>query len=176
MIRKKVIEVSDRPVVLEIVLDNDKFPKHYDLVSGIPKALYGTVSLIVDEDNYVKCFVNKSYEFLVKSTRFYSPSGACFYHICLTLPKQLVNDYAIDAGMGIELILNEINRGGQVERIFSERMEEGSFDFEPKERSGEFLGSPELLITTKFTDKFYDALALQVNSAFRIHFVVVFQN
>jgi len=159
-------------LLLEVFLDDDKLAKHYDLDSGIPKVMRGKVSLIADVNNSVLCFPDKNYEFEVASKGYYDGSGGCNYVRRLTLPRELINDYAIDANMGIELILNEVvyraYGAEDVSKIFSERMEQGSLDFVPKEISGVDIPSLELLITTKFSDEFYDKLAFEINSAFRV--------
>jgi len=160
-------------MILKVDLDDDKLPKHYDLDSGLKHLLCGTVSILVDENYYVKCVINKDYKFQVFSVGHYVDSGKkCIYDRWLILPKELVRDYAIDAGMGIELVLHEIVTGEEVkkevEKIFSETMEQGSMDFEPKGLSGEALISSELLITTNFTDNYYIDLASEINNAFRI--------
>lgn len=167
VIRKKIKLVYNRPMVLGVQLDDDSLPKHYMLDSGIKTLLHGTVSLLVDKDNYVKCLINKDYEFQVDSVGHYTDKG-CVYNRRLLLPSNLVRDFALDVDMGIELLLHEIVTGNEVEKIFSESRVEGSMGFEPKGTSGESLASSELLITTKFTDEFYNKLASEINSAFRI--------
>jgi hypothetical protein len=167
--RKKIRLVHERPLLLKVDLDDDKFPKHYALDYGIKTLIRGTVSLLVDQNYYVKCFIKQDYEFQVNSTGHYVDSGSkCVYDRYLTLPKKLVSGYAIDAGMGIELILREVDIGGEVEKIFSEKMEQGSMDFEPKGLIGEELGSSESLITTDFPEKYYVDLVSEINNAFRV--------
>lgn len=167
--RKKIERVRERPLLLKVDLDDDKLPSHYDLDSGTKPLICGTVSILVDENYYVKCVINKDYKFQVFSSGYYVDSGSkCVHERCLMLPKELVRDYAIDAGMGIELLLREIVTGEEVEKIFSERMEQGSMDFEPKGLSGEALVSSELLIATNFTDNYYADLVSEINNAFRI--------
>jgi len=139
------------------------------------KLIRGKVSLLADENNYVKCFINKDYEFQVERIgRYTGDSGSkAVYDIWLMLPQDLVSDFAIDANMGIELILMEVvygteNQIADVKKIFSETVEQGSMDFELKGIKGETLPSSELLITTKFADTFYDELVSEINSAYRV--------
>ncbi len=163
--RKKTKQIHKGPtMLLKVDLADDKFPKHYRLDYGIPTIIRGTVTLLVDENNYVKFFINKDYEFQVRNRQ---PSYGV-YERYLMLPKELVNDFAIDEGMGIELVLNEVDLGGEAEKIFSERIEQGSMDFEPKAVSGEMLSSSEMLINTNFTEKHYVDLVSEINNAFRI--------
>jgi hypothetical protein len=168
VIRKKIKLLSaGPPLILSIQLDDDSLPKHYMLDSGIKTLLRGTATLLVDKDNYVKCVINKDYEFQVRSSGHYVGS-VCVYDRRLLFPPDLVRDFALDVYMGIELLLREIIMGNDVEKIFSEMIVEGSMEFEPKVTNGEVLPSSELLITTKFAGGFYDDLAIEINSAFRI--------
>ena len=175
--RKKIKLLFEKPLVLKVDLADDTLPRHYMLDSGIKTLLCGTVSLLVDENFYVKCVINKDYEFEVYSRGFYGYNGKVSYERYLCLPEKLVKGFAIDEGMGIELILHEVVRGEvledafvekEVERIFPDARIDGSMDFEPKGPSGEILASPELLITTKFDDEFYDELVFEINSVFSL--------
>ena len=157
-----------KPLVLKVDLADDTLPRHYPLDTGIKTLLRGTVSLLVDENFYVKCVINKDYEFEVYSKGTYGYKSKVFYERYLRLPEKLVKGFAIDEGMGIELILHEVVRGEEVEQIFPDARINGSMDFESKGPSGEILASPELLITTKFDDEFYDELVFEINSAFRL--------
>lgn len=174
IIRKKIRELHNRPLILEILLDNDKFVRHYNLDYAIPKVIRATVNLIVDQNDCIICFMNnKKYDFEVRiKTGPYINSNEYSCDRSLILPTELVNDYAIDANMGIELVLNEIilrTHGAEdITQIFSERMEKGVMEFTPKEISGEAMPNLELLITTKFSDDFFDKLAFEINSAFRV--------
>ena len=128
------------------------------------------------------CVINKNYKFKVTSRGTYTGSGECVYDRRLSLPIELVNGYAIDANMGIELILNELvyktngiistNVPEEIVKIFPDVEVKGSMDFEPKGYSGETLATSELLITTKFTDDFYNDLVLEINTVFRINLYV----
>jgi len=168
VIRKKIKLLSARPpLILIIQLDDDSLPKHYTLDSGIKTLLRGTATLLVDKMNYMKCVINKDYEFPVLSIGHHV-GNRVVYNRRLFLPPDLVRDFALDADMGIELFLREIIMENDVKKIFSEMIVEGSMEFEPKMTNGKVLPSSELLITTKFTDGFYDDLALEINNAFRI--------
>lgn len=166
--RKKIKLLYERPLVLKVDLADDTLPRHYMLDTGIKTLLRGTVSLLADENSYVKCIINKDYAFEVHSTGTYGYKGKVHYERFFCLPEKLVKGFAIDEGMGIELILHEVVRGEETEPIFPDARIEGSMDFEPKEPSGEILASSELLITTKFDDEFYDELVFEINSAFRL--------
>jgi hypothetical protein len=175
VIRKKIKLVYDRglvsarpPLILGIQLDDDSLPKHYMLDSGIKTLLRGTATLLVDKNNHVKCVINKDYDFQIHSIGNYTVDGRCVYDRRLLFPQNLVRDFALDVDMGIELLLREIITGNEVEKIFSEMIVEGSMEFEPKITNGEVLPSSELLITTKFTDGFYDKLTFEINNAFRM--------
>jgi hypothetical protein len=170
VIRKKTKLFHTRPIGLEVRLDDDKLPKHYflDSGSGVKTLLRGKVTLLTDKNNYVKCVVNKDYDFHVFSIGTYRVGGTVAYTRRLILPNDLVKDYALDEGMGIELLLHEISTGGKVEKIYSESREEGSMEFEPLGMKGEISADSELLINTRFVDEFYNELALEINSAYRL--------
>lgn len=176
--RKKIKLLHEKPLVLRVDLADDTLPRHYMLDTGIKTLLRGTVSLLVDENFYVKCVINKDYEFEVYSKGSYRYNGKVSYERYLCLPEKLVKGFAIDEGMGIELILHEVVRGEVSEDVFVEREVEpifpdarikGSMDFEPKGPSGEIFANHELLITTKFDDELYDKLVFEINSAFRLN-------
>ena len=168
VVRKKIGLFYNRPMVLGFQLDDDSLPTHYMLDSGVQTLLRGTVSLLVDKNNNVTCVVNRDYNFEVRSIGHYTVDNECLYDRRLLLPSNLVKDFALEKGMGIELLLREVVRGNAVEKIFSERIVEGSKEFEPKATNGEVLPYSELLVSTKFTDSFYDKLVLEINSAFRV--------
>lgn len=158
-------------MILRIDLADDTLPKHYtlDYGSSIPTFLHGKATLLVDENDNMKCYIDEDFEFKVESEGHYVDSGSrCVYDRYLLLPNDLVSDFAIDAGDGIELVLNEVVIKDEIEKIFSKRRVEGSMDFELKGFSGEVMNSSESLITTKFTDEFYDKLVLEINNAFKI--------
>jgi hypothetical protein len=175
--RKKIKLFFRKPLILKVDLADDTLPRHYMLDSGVKTFLRGTVSLLVDESFYVKCVINKDYEFEVRSKGSHEPYGGVSYERCLFLPEKLVKRFAIDEGMGIELILHEVAKGEMLEDVFVEKEVEqifpdvridGSMDFESKGPSGEILASSELLITTKFDDEFYDELVFEINSVFSL--------
>jgi len=173
--RKEIKLKLKKPLVLKVDLADDTLPRHYMLDSGIKTLLRGTVSLLVDENFYVKSVINKDYDFEVYSRGFYGANHKVSYERHLRLPEKLVKGFAIDEGMGIELILHEVVRGEVLENVFVEKEVEpifpearinGSMDFEPKGPGGDILAGSELLITTKFDDEFYDELVFEINSAF----------
>lgn len=176
IIRKKIQEVSKNPIVLEILFNNEKVSKYHQLDTGVETSIRCTVTLLMDENCYVKRAINKQYDFKLKSTGAYRDNGLAYFNRRLILPTNLVRDYAIDANMGIELELNEViytrHYGGSstvnMESIFSEERVEGTKDFEIKGVSGVVLLDSELLITTAFDDKFYEKLKLEINTAFRV--------
>lgn len=174
VIRKKIKLLCDDPLFLKVDLADEKLWQHYNLHHGYAKCIRGTASLLANENNYVECVVDRDYEFQLDRRGRYVDSGSkAVYDIWLMLPQDLVSDFAIDANKGIELVLNEVVYGTEsqvadVKKIFSERMEQGSMDFELKGVNNEVLPSSELLVTTKFADEFYDKLAFEINSAFRI--------
>lgn len=157
-------------MALRIDIADDTLPKHYtlDYGSGIPTSLHGKVTLLVDENDNVKSLINRDFGFEVHSSGYYGNGNKVTYNRYLQLPRDLVSDFAINVGDGIELVLNEVVVGNETEKIFSQRRIEGSMDFEPKGFSGEVMNGSETLITTRFADEFYDNLALEINSAFRI--------
>jgi hypothetical protein len=168
-VTRRIVKVLyGKPLILKVDLADDTLPRHYMLDTGKKTLLRCTVSLLVDENFYVKCVINKDYEFEVHSRGTYGYNNKVHYERYCRLPEKLVKGFAIDDGMGIELILHEVVRGEEVEPIFPYARIEGSMDFNPKEPSGEILASPELLITTKFNDEFYDELVFEINSAFRL--------
>lgn len=169
--RRKVKVLYEKPLVLKVDLADDTLPRHYMLDTGKKTLLRGTVSLLVDENFYVKYVINKDFRSEVHSRGTYGYNGAktkVFYERYLCLPEKLVKGFAIDEGMGIELILHEVVRGEEIEPIFPDARIEGSMDFEPKGPSSEILASPELLITKKFDDEFYHELVFEINTAFRL--------
>lgn len=177
ILRKRIRELYISPLVLELVLDNDKFIKHYNLDDSFPKVIRATVNLLVDQNDCIMCFTDndKIYDFEVSiKTGSYNNSNEYSCHRSLILPTELVNSYAIDANWGIELTLNElIVKGDSVgmpdepSLIFSENDAKSSMDFEVKGLACE-LTSSEKLVTTQFIDDFYNDLKLEINNAFRI--------
>lgn len=181
IIRRKIRELYNRPLSLEIVLDSDTLPSHYNLDygDGIPTFMCGKVTLLVDENNSFKFFINKDYEFQVRSRGTYDGSGGCNYDRRLTLPRELVNSFAIDSNDGIELVLSELIykriegvptslKEDIIEKIFPDVQVRGSSDFEIKGNIEEMSATSELLVATKFTDSFYIDLAREINDAFRV--------
>lgn len=65
----------------------------------------------------------------------------------------------------MEMIRKEVEKPV---KIFSEIDVIGVMDFEPKGLSEGLFATSELLIVTKFSDEFYDKLALEINNAFRV--------
>lgn len=165
--RKKIKLLYEKPLMLKVDLADDKLPKHYYLDSGIKTVIRGKVRFLVDENNYVKCSINRDFQSQIQHVGYYVGSGSkCVYDRWFILPTDLVNDFAMDVGQGVELVLNEVDTGGKVEKIFSQRMEQGSMDFEPIGFSGEMVNASESLVTTQFADEFYDKLASEINNAF----------
>lgn len=160
--------------ILKVDLVDDKLPKNYSLDYGMPTFLRGTATVLVDANDKVKRYINKDFEFEVYSVGDYGGSPIrCIYYRHFQLPRDLVNDFAIDAGDGIELVLNEHvfkdNTGKEeIEKIFSQSRVEGPMDFEPKGFSGETVYNSELLVTTQIADEAYNNLVLQINSAFSV--------
>jgi len=168
-VTRRIVKVLyGKPLVLKVDLADDTLPRHYMLDTGIKTLLRGTVSLLVDENFFVKRVIHRDYEFEVNSRGFYGDKSKVFYERYLRLPEKLVKGFAIDEGMGIELIVHEVVRGEEVEPVFPDARINGSMDFESKGPSGETLASPELLITTKFDDEFYDQLVFEINMSFRL--------
>jgi hypothetical protein len=178
ILRKRIRELYIRPLVLEVVLDNDKFIRHFNLDDSFPKVIRATVNLLVDQNDCIMCFTNNNkiydFEVYIKNGPYNYNSTEYSCHRSLILPRELVNGYAIDANWGIELTLNElIVKGDSVgmpdehSLIFSENDVKSSMDFEVKGLSCE-LTSSEKLVTTQFIDDFYNDLKLEINNAFRI--------
>jgi hypothetical protein len=87
----------------------------------------GTVVLLTDKDNNVVHFVGHDYEFQVPPSQAINTDKGTQYNRRLRLPKELVNGYRVQAGMGIELILREfvMEKEWLVEHIQKNKM--GSF-------------------------------------------------
>ena len=176
--RKIVQTLYKKPLVLKVNIADDVLPKHYILDTGITTLLRGTVSLLVDENFYVKRVIDHHvYDFQIFSKGFYGENNKVFYDRYLRLPEDLVKGFALDEGMGIEIILNEVVRlevfeecivEDESEAIFPNVLIKGSMDFEPKGPSGEIPDTSELLILKKFDDCFFDKLVLEINNAFRL--------
>lgn len=166
--RKRIKLFLQNPLGLGIQLDDDSLPKHYEILNaGSETKIRGTATLLTDKNGQVICAINRDYEFLVESHGYYTDKG-CVYDRRLWFPSELTRDFAIDADMGIELLFRETVFQNEATKIFSERLVEGSMEFEPKVANGGVLPYSEFLITTKFTDEFYDKLVLETNSAFRL--------
>ena len=174
VIRKKIKIFHNDPLFLKVDLADEKLRQHYGLHQSYAKLIRGHCSFLTNENNYVETLVDRDYEFRLERIGIYGVSSSeAVYNIWLMLPEDLVSDFGVDRNMGIELVLNEVVYGmesqiADVKKIFSERMEQGSMDFEPKGVDNEALSSSELLVTAKFADEFYDKLASDINSTFRI--------
>lgn len=186
--RKRLKLVKDVPQVFRIDLDDDKAWNHYHefLDTGLSFAIRGTVKLLTDKDDKVIRYVDKEYEFFIPHIPAYyaykndDRTQYVVYTRQLELPDELVNGFNLSAGMGIELVLNEFvtqkdwlnpdpnQKIEVVKKIFPELRVSGSMDFELKGFSGEPLPNSELLITSKFDDKFYVSLISEINDVFRI--------
>jgi hypothetical protein len=167
--RKKTKLLYERPFALKVDLADDKLPRHYLFDSGIRTFIRGKATFLVDKNDHVKCSINRNFRSQIFSEGHYVGSGSRIkvaYDRWFMLPKDLVDDFAIDVDYGVELVLNEVESSGEVEKIFSQRMEQGSMDFEPKGLSEEIINSSESLVTTQFADDFYDRLASEINNAF----------
>jgi len=107
--RKRIKLVRERPLILEIDLDDDESWNHYHyyLDTGIRYHVRGTVVLLTDKDDKVVHFVERDYEFRVPPSQAFNTDKGTQYNRRLRLPKELVNGYRVQAGMGIELILRE---------------------------------------------------------------------
>ena len=166
--RRRIKKLYEHPLGLKVDIADDQFPSHYYLDSGTTTYIRGKATFLVDEKGHIKCYINRDFEAKVHSVGHYVDSGRCVYDRNFMLPRDLVNDFAIEPNYGIELILIEVRKGTEKEKIFFESMVEGSMDFEPKENSGEVVNFSDSLIATKFDDNFYDSLALEINGAFNV--------
>lgn len=166
--RKKVKILNEKPLVLKVDITDDKFPKHYNVDHSLSTFIHIAVRLLVDEENRLKCYINKEYKFRVKSVGHYDGTGYCNYYRWIILPNDLVNDFGIDEDNGLELVFKKIEISGVISRIFSERMEYGSMDFEPQLESGDNINGHELFLNTVFSEEFYRDLTSEINNAFRV--------
>jgi hypothetical protein len=66
---------QEKPLSLKIDLADDALPKHYTLDFGVSTFLRGTVTVLVDENDNVKSFINKDFESKVYSSGYYAGSG-----------------------------------------------------------------------------------------------------
>lgn len=174
MTRRRVSPLSTQFSIFKVDLVDDKLSKHYALDYGIPTFLRGTVTVLVDANDKVKQYINKDFEFEVYSKGYYGGSPIrCFYDRFMMLPRDLVNDFAIDVDDGIELVLKEHvfkDETGkeEIEKIFSESRVKGPMDFEPKGFNSETVYGSEMLVTTQIADEDYNSLVLEINGAFSV--------
>jgi hypothetical protein len=184
--RKRLKLVNAVPPVFRIDLDDDEAWNHYHdfLDTGLRYAIRGMAKLLTDKDDKVIRYVDKEYEFFVPHLPAYyaykdDRTQYVAYTRQLELPDELVHGFRLSAGMGIELVLNELvtqkdwlnpdpKQKIEVVKIFPEVLVPGTMDFELKGLSGELLPNSELLITSKFDDIFYVSLVSEINDVFSI--------
>jgi hypothetical protein len=152
------------PVSFEIDLSDKKLPQHYMLDTGLKPTFYGDVKFIVDDKNNLISAPNRPCKFDFDNPQ----SGYANYHRYLILPRELTNDFAIQEGWGLEVILNKVVIGGEVKGIFSSSLvEDASMDFEIS-YLGKKLPINDLLILVQFENRFYEELVAEINDTFRM--------
>lgn len=185
--RLKRLQTSYPSYVLYVDLNDEETWERYNdfFEPNIRFFVHGDVGLISDKEDKVVYKVNNTYEFYIRCKKDYDPKTRKYVlkNRMIHLPESLTNGFGLRAGMGIEITLNEffkdtsnLENEPQLlwdiskidKRILGDVEWKGDTDFELKGINGELLNSSEVLVSTKFINKFYVSLVNEINTAYKI--------
>lgn len=183
IMRKKLEEVGNYPIRLRFRLpDDEKICRYHDLNHSYnyPTYLRTSLLIVVNKDFSVERVINQPFDLFFNSIGHYTGGNdcRCIYDREVVLPHKLVQDYALDPTMGLEIHVKHVihklldangNIASEVtEEVFPEANIMGSVDFEVVGVSGQKAENLDILINTQFENGFLNDLKLEINTAFRI--------